>query len=91
MARRVQVILGDNEVAQFRAQARRESKSLSAWFREAARERLNRARASSGRLADPHALETFFQACRDRESGREPDWDQHERLILHGAAEQQQR
>lgn len=90
MARRVQVILGNEEAAQFRTQAKRESKSLSAWFREAARERLQRSRGSA-RLSDPQALESFFRECRDRESGREPDWDEHKKLILQGAGEQRER
>ena len=83
MSLRIQVILEEEEAARFRSQALRESKSLSAWLRDAGRKMLE---ISSDKqpLTDPEALKKFFRKCDRREKGEEPDWAEHKRLIQEG-------
>jgi hypothetical protein len=86
MSIRVQVILDEAEAIQFRSQARKESKSLSAWLRNAGRKMLS-AKLQSRPLTDPASLRTFFQECKDREQGPqgpEQDWVEQKRLIIEG-------
>ena len=79
MASRVQVILDEAERESFRRQARAEGLSLSAWLRQAGRER---AKACTGpALGSLRALRAFFAACDLRERGREPDWHEHLEVI----------
>jgi hypothetical protein len=80
MSRRVQVILDDEESETFRHHAAREGLSLSAWLREAGRDRLA-TRSSAERLETVEALRGFFARCDAREEGGEPDWEQHEAVI----------
>lgn len=77
---RIHILLDDAEKERFRRQAEREGKSLSAWLRDAGLERLaaGERRRSLDTLDELHA---FFAACDARERGREPDWDEHERVI----------
>jgi len=81
MSVRVQVILDEAELSQFRSRARKESKSLSAWLRDAGRAQL----AADGQrrlLADAAALRDFFRACDRREGdGAEPDWEEHKTVL----------
>ena len=90
VADRVHVVLHPAEKELFRAAAAREGKTLSAWLRDAAQERLAAAERERG-LATPQDLEAFFQRCDEREVGREPDWEVHrqviERSIRSGAAD----
>ena len=82
MSVRVQVILDEKEAAKFRSQAARESKSLSAWLRDAGRKTLE---ASEHRpLNDPESLKAFFEKCGGREKGTEPDWIEYKAMILKG-------
>ena len=83
MSVRIQVILKEDEAAQFRSQALRESKSLSAWLRDAGKKMLEKAQESQP-LTDSTALSAFFKECNAREGGREPDWEEHKELILEG-------
>ena len=83
MSVRVQVILEEEEAARFKSQAARESKSLSAWLREAGRTILDLNRTSE-KLTDPDSLKRFFKKCNENEKGAEPDWEDHKRLILDG-------
>ena len=80
MTSRIHVLLDDAEKARYRAQAAREGKSLGAWLRAAAEDRL---RAAEGRrdLRTRSGLEQFFTECDRRESGREPDWEDHRLAI----------
>jgi hypothetical protein len=80
MSKRVQVVLDEEERETFRQVAEREGLSLSAWLREAAREKL----ASSERhrtIETPDELKRFFTLCRQSEKGAEPDWEQHKAVI----------
>jgi len=82
MSTRVQVILKEEEVAEFKHQARKQSKSLSAWMREAAYRMLQENEKKD--LTEVNALKKFFMECRGREKGQEPDWSEQKRLILEG-------
>ena len=81
MSRRVQIILDEKEATEFKAQAMKESKSLSAWLREAGKKMIDINRQQRS-LSDPQSLKMFFKRCNDREKGVEPDWEEHKRLIL---------
>ena len=81
MSVRVQVILKEEEATRFKSQARKESKSLSAWLRDAGNKMIEISRERR-RLTDPDSLKRFFQKCNQLESGIEPDWEDHKRLIL---------
>jgi hypothetical protein len=78
---RVQVILDEAELSRFRSRARKESKSLSAWLRDAGRAQLV-ADGQQRLLDDAAALRDFFRACDRREGdGHEPDWDEHKAVL----------
>jgi hypothetical protein len=80
MSKRVQVVLEEEEREKFRRMAESEGMSLSAWLREAAKEKL----ASSKRrrvLKTAEELERFLDMCRQSEEGVEPDWEQHKKVI----------
>ena len=79
MSVRVQVILDESERASFMEQARRESMSLSAWLREAGRERIEARNRRRARTVDE--LRAFFEISDREETGREPDWDRHLAVI----------
>ena len=81
MSVRVQVILDEEEVTRFKSQAMKESKSLSAWLRDAGKNMIEINRRQL-QLTDPDSLNRFFRKCNERENGVEPDWEDHKRLIL---------
>jgi hypothetical protein len=81
MSVRVQVILDEEEMARFKSQAMKESKSLSAWLRDAGKKMIELNRRQQ-RLTDSDSLKQFFRKCNEREDGVEPDWEDHKRLIL---------
>jgi hypothetical protein len=89
MATRIQVVLDEAEREAFRRQAELEGLSLSAWLRQAGREKLHAHRPSA--ITTEAELRAFFEACDQREQGREPDWEEHlavmERSRTAGAAE----
>jgi hypothetical protein len=80
MTNRVHVLLDDAEKARYRAQAAREGKSLGAWLRAAAEDRL-RAAAMHPDLRSRGSLERFFAECDVREIGEEPGWEEQRTLI----------
>jgi hypothetical protein len=82
MSLRVQVILEERDAWKFRTQALRESKSLSAWLRDAGKKMLEI--GAEVPLADEDALKGFFSRCREREEGEEPDWEEHKQAIQKG-------
>ena len=88
MGKRVQVLLDDEERERFRHHAAREGLSLSAWLRDAGRERLAAA-AAGARLESVEQLQRFFAACDAREKGQEPDWEQHQAVIDASKTERQ--
>jgi len=80
MTDRIHILLGAVDKERFRRLAAREGKTLSAWLRDAARDRAATAEAHEG-LETEEELRRFFEACDARESGREPDWEEHEQVI----------
>jgi hypothetical protein len=81
MSVRVQVILNEEEATRFKSQALKESKSLSAWLRDAGN-KMREINRQQQHLTDPDSLKRFFQKCNERENGIEPDWEDHKRLVL---------
>lgn len=79
MAERIHIVVDAAEKERFRRQAAREGKTLSEWLREAAAEKV--ASAGEAALDTAEALSSFFEACDARETGREPDWEAHRRVI----------
>jgi hypothetical protein len=80
MTARIHILLSEADKARYRLQAEREGKSLGAWLREAAEERLV-VSAERSSLRTREDLERFFAACDAREIGAEPDWEEQKRLI----------
>ena len=77
---RIHFIVSEADKIGYRGQARREGKSLGAWLREAADEKLAAARPA-GRFSAGE-LRRFFEECDARSAGRkEPDWPEQKRLI----------
>jgi len=87
MTTRIHIPIDEADKARYGTQAEREGKSLAAWLREAAEERL-RASSEGRDLRTRDALEGFFEECDARETGAEPDWAEHRKVIarsrLHG-------
>ena len=77
---RIHIVLPESAKARYAAQAAREGKSLGAWLREAAEDKLREAR-SAVRLDSLEDLQAFFSECDARETGREPDWDEYRRIL----------
>lgn len=80
MSERIHIVIDAAEKERFRRRAAREGKTLSEWLREAGAEKAAAAREESA-LDTAEALSSFFDACDARESGREPDWAAHRRVI----------
>ena len=79
MSVRIHLVLDQEEKAALERAARREGVTLSAWLREAAKEKLSSTEPPS--LATTDELREFFDTCDAREVGVEPDWDAHRRVI----------
>lgn len=79
MSRRIHIVVDDSAWAAFRARARAEGRTLSEWLRQAADGRLRDGLPEQ--LHGEAALDKFFQECDERESGREPNWDEHLEVI----------
>ena len=77
---RVQVLIEATEREAFRQVAEQEGKSLSGWLRDSALDRLEATKAA-GRMTSAADLRRFFKACDLREKGREPDWEEHLKVI----------
>ena len=77
---RVQVVMSDADHTWFRAQARKEGMSLSAWMRAAAQERLE-SRRQTKRFESVEDLRAFFREC-DELAGEERGLDWEEYLVI---------
>ena len=77
---RIQVLISPEEREAFRRMALSEGLSLSAWLRQAGLERLAAAQAQ-GRIESAKQLDEFFQVCDAGLTGREPDWEEHLKVI----------
>lgn len=80
MSTRIHIVLDADDKARYRAQAEREGKSLAAWLREAAEDRLRGTRQDRA-LRSRAALADFFDACDELEVEQEPDWAEHRDAI----------
>lgn len=79
MTTRIHIVVDEEEKERFRRRAEREGKTLSAWLRDAAREKLRQ--EGPLRLDTLKELRAFFAACDAREGRAEPDWEEHRRVI----------
>jgi hypothetical protein len=77
---RIHLSLDEAEKERFREQAEREGKSLAAWMREAARDRLAVAERRPA-IETVDELRALFSACTARETRQEPEWEEHRRVI----------
>ncbi len=80
MATRVQVILEETEREAFRTIAEQEGLSLSAWLRQAGKDRLA-AKTQQKTIRNRKDLRRFFKACDSQKAGKEPDWDEQKKVI----------
>lgn len=80
MTTRIHIPIDEADKARYRAQAEREGKTLAAWLRDAAEERI-RSAAGDRDLRSTHDLKAFFQECDEREAAVEPDWEEHLEVI----------
>lgn len=80
MTTRVQVILDEAEREAFRSVAEQEGLSLSAWLRQAGKDRIA-AKTQQKTIRTGKDLRRFFKACDAQKSGREPDWEEHKKVI----------
>ena len=77
---RIHFVVKELDKARYQNQARRENKSLGAWLREAAEEKLAATTRSGWFTLDD--LRRFNAECDARETGKqEPDWEVHKRTI----------
>ena len=77
---RIHILVDEAEKARYQQQAAREGKSLGAWLRGAAQQKLAAAAAVT-RIESPDDLRRFFEACDAREGRPEPDWTEHRQVI----------
>ena len=78
---RVQMVIPDADKDRYVHQARREGMSLSAWLRDAARDRLKK-HQNEGKFESPEEMRAFWEKCDSKAgSGREPDWEEHLKVI----------
>ena len=84
MSTRIHIVIDEAEKQRFRRQAEREGKSLGAWLREAARDRLEAAQARTT-FETVEELRAFFSDSDAEEARREPDWDEH-RVVIEASA-----
>jgi len=85
MDARIHILVREADKVRYGRQAEREGKSLGAWLREAAEEKL--AAVERRRFDGPEALRAFFEACDAREPGVEPDSEEHRKVIERSRSE----
>jgi hypothetical protein len=77
---RIHVLLDPEEKELFRRVAARAGKSLSEWLRDLGRAEAER-QAGTWDLDTSERLDAFFAECDARETGAEPDWQDHLEVI----------
>ncbi len=80
MSTRIHIVVDEAEKDEFTRQARLEGKNLSEWLRDVARQALLRGEKGP-KLRSVDELKSFFARCDARETGTEPDWRAHRRVI----------
>ena len=78
---RIQVLLTEEEREAFRREAEKEGQSLSGWLRERGMRQLEESDRKRRTIATSAGLRKFFAGCDRREKEREPDWDEHLRVM----------
>lgn len=77
---RIHFVVSETDKLSYQSQARREGKSLGAWLREAAEEKLAAAQPIGRFSVDE--FRAFNRMCDPAEAGRkEPDWPDQKRLV----------
>ena len=80
---RVQLVIPDEDRDRFFHQARSEGMTLSAWLRSAAHQRLGMQQQAQAFKSEADVGE-FFSACTALGGpAREPNWDEHLKVIGH--------
>jgi hypothetical protein len=82
--KRLQILVDEAELEQFKGQAEVEGLSLSAWLRRAGHAWL--LAHGRPRITTLRGLKAFFRSIDVREEGREPDWDEHKETIARSQA-----
>ena len=78
---RVQLVLTDEDKDRYTHQARKAGKSLNAWLREAASEKLVQSQ-NQGNINTVEELRAFYRVCDENiDIEREPDWEDHKKVI----------
>ena len=80
MSDRIHLVLDPEEKERFRRLAERAGKTLSEWLRDIARAHAD-TESARWTLDTRDRLDDFFSDCDAREKGREPDWEDHLRVI----------
>ena len=80
---RVQLVLSDGDRDRYVSQAKREGKTLSAWLREAAQEKIEGDAEQHRPFETAQDVREFFRACDATRNwhGPEPDWEEQKKLI----------
>ena len=79
MSVRIHLVMAEEEKARMERAAKAQGLTLSAWLRDAARERLESVVPPG--LSSVDELRGFFAQCDRGETGHEPDWEAHRRVI----------
>ena len=82
---RVHFVVAEVDKIRYQSQATREGKSLGAWLREAAAEKLSS--GATKRFASVEEFDEYIARCQERAAAgggpdREPDWEETKKLIL---------
>ncbi len=82
---RIHVVLEETQKVRYQSHAAREGKSLGAWLREAAEEKI--AKSAPRRFASVQEFDEFVAECQKRSVAdggleREPDWEETKKIIL---------
>lgn len=81
---RIQLVLQDGDKERYLYEAKRDHKSLSAWLREAAQEKIEKIDKDRHRpFASVEELDDFFRECDAMNEGQGPelDWEDAKKII----------
>ena len=81
---RIQLVLSDGDRERYIYHAKREEKSLSAWLREAAQEKIDKNTKDDQRpFASAEEVRAFFRECDAMNEGYGPelDWEEYKKII----------
>ncbi len=81
---RIQMVLSDGDRERYMYHAKREEKSLSAWLREAAQEKIDKHTKDDQRpFASAEEVRAFFRECDAMNEGYGPElnWEEYKKII----------